>query len=106
MDIGEVDAYPEVWMPNFHSLVKKYVEGKKTVRLSPNAVAATQGICVTRETADKHGIKDISDLTDPAKAAVFDTDGDGKGDLDRLTDLVVDGHRAASAPRAMATPRR
>jgi glycine betaine/proline transport system substrate-binding protein len=36
---------------------------------------------VTRETADKYGVKDISDLTDPKKAAVFDTDGDGKGEM-------------------------
>lgn len=81
MDTGEVDAYPEVWMPNFTSLVEKFVDGKKTVRLSPKSVAATQNICVTRETADKYGIKDISDLNDPAKAAVFDTDGDGKGEM-------------------------
>lgn len=42
---------------------------------------ATQGICVTREMADKYGVKDISDLADPKKAAVFDTDGDGKGEM-------------------------
>ncbi|CCV14372.1 glycine betaine ABC transporter substrate-binding protein [Mesorhizobium sp. STM 4661] len=81
MDTGEVDVYPEVWVPNFDSLVKKYVEGSKTVDLSPKGVPATQGICVTRETADKYGVKDISDLADPKKASVFDTDGDGKGEI-------------------------
>lgn len=81
MDTGEVDVYPEVWLPNLDSLVKKYVDGRKTVDLSPKGVSATQGICVTRETADKYGVKDISDLADPKKAAVFDTDGDGKGEM-------------------------
>jgi glycine betaine/proline transport system substrate-binding protein len=81
MDSGEVDVYPEVWLPNLDSLVKKYVDGRKTVDLSPKGVPATQGICVTRETADKYGVKDISDLADPKKAAVFDTDGDGKGEM-------------------------
>ncbi|MCV3210703.1 amino acid-binding protein [Mesorhizobium sp. YC-39] len=81
MDTGEVDVYPEIWLPNFDSLVKKYVDGRKTVDLSSKGVPATQGICVTRETADKYGVKDISDLADPKKASVFDTDGDGKGEM-------------------------
>ena len=81
LDSGGVDIIPEVWLPNFDSLVKKYVDDRKTVRLSPRGVSATQGVCATRETADKYGIKDISDLTDPQKAAVFDTDGDGMGEM-------------------------
>ncbi|CAN7716411.1 amino acid-binding protein [Mesorhizobium amorphae] len=81
MDSGEVDIYPEVWLPNLDSLVKKYVDGRKTVDLSSKGVPATQGICVTRETADKFGVKDISDLADPRKAALFDTDGDGMGEM-------------------------
>lgn len=81
LDTGEVDIHPEVWHPNFDSLVKKYVDEKKTVRLSPKEVAATQGVCTTRETAEKYGIKDIRDLTDAKKAAIFDTDEDGKGEM-------------------------
>src|SRR5215470_19968251 len=75
LDGGGVDVHPEVWQPNFDALIKKYVDERKTVRLSPKAVTATQGICATRETADKFGIKDISDLDDPAKASLLDTDG-------------------------------
>ena len=81
LDTGEVDVHPEVWRPNFDSLVTKYVDEKKTVRLSPKQVAATQGICTTRETVDKYGIKDIADLNDPKRTAVLDTDGDGKGEM-------------------------
>jgi glycine betaine/proline transport system substrate-binding protein len=81
MDSGTVDVIPEVWQPNFDSLVKKYVDERKTVQLSPKAVSATQGMCTTRETADKLGIKDIKDLDDPKKTAKLDTDGDGKGEI-------------------------
>lgn len=81
LDAGEVDIHPEVWHPNFGSLIQKYVEDKKTVRLSPKEVSATQGLCTTRETAEKGGIKDVSDLSDPRKTAIFDTDGDGKGEI-------------------------
>jgi glycine betaine/proline transport system substrate-binding protein len=81
LDSGEVDVHPEVWQPNYASLVKKYVDERKTVQLSPRAVPATQGICVTRETVEKFGIKDVADLADPKKSAVFDTDGDGKGEI-------------------------
>lgn len=81
LDAGEVDVHPEVWLPNLDSLVKRYVDDKKTVKLSPKAVAATQGMCATRETADKYGIKDITDLSDPEKTSVLDTDGDGQGEI-------------------------
>jgi glycine betaine/proline transport system substrate-binding protein len=81
MDKGEVDVIPEVWQPNFDAAVKKYVDERKTVRLSPKEVSATQGMCATRETADKYGIKDIKDLDDPKKTANLDTDGDGKGEI-------------------------
>jgi glycine betaine/proline transport system substrate-binding protein len=63
LNSGEVDIYPEVRLPNPNSLVKKYVDENKTVRLSPRGVSATQGICVTRETADKYGVKNMSDLS-------------------------------------------
>ncbi len=81
LDTGEVDVHPEIWQPNFNSLVKKYVDEKKTVRLSPKTVAATQGLCATKDTAEKFGIKDIADLSDPKKSVALDTDGDGKGEI-------------------------
>lgn len=81
LDTGDIDVHPEVWMPNFDSLVKKYVDDKKTVQLSPKQVSATQGICTTRETADKYGIKDVADLKDPMKTSVLDTDGNGQGEM-------------------------
>lgn len=81
MEAGEVDVVPEVWRPNFDDLVKRYgPEGTKTVVLSPRAVPAWQGLCATPDAAGA-GIKDVSDLSDPAKSALLDTDGDGRGEV-------------------------
>ncbi len=80
LDSGSVDIHPEVWLPNLDDLVEKYVEGAGTVALSPIGVPAWQGLCETRA-AEQKGISDISDLNDPKKTAMFDTDGDGKGEI-------------------------
>lgn len=81
LDSGKVDVHPEVWRPNLDSLVQKYVTERGTVHLSPRSVSATQGLCVTQKTYDDYGIHDVADLKDPTKTKVFDTDGDGKGEI-------------------------
>ncbi len=78
---GEVDIWPDVWLPNQQGLVDKYVKGAKTVKLADNGYEAKQGYCVTKVTAEKHGIKDVSDLANPDNAKLFDTNGDGKGEI-------------------------
>jgi glycine betaine/proline transport system substrate-binding protein len=78
---GEVDIWPDVWLPNQQGLVDKYVKGAGTVKLAQNGYEAKQGYCVTQVTADKHGIKDVSDLANPDNAKLFDTNGDGKGEI-------------------------
>ncbi|WP_406871696.1 glycine betaine ABC transporter substrate-binding protein [Aminobacter sp. P9b] len=81
MDAGTVDVYPEVWRPNFDPLIQKYATDRGTIHLSSHDVSATQGLCVTQKTYDEHGVRDVVDLKDPAKARLFDTDGDGKGEM-------------------------
>ncbi|WP_274630598.1 glycine betaine ABC transporter substrate-binding protein [Arvimicrobium flavum] len=81
LNSGEVDIHPEVWLPNLDNLVKKYVDQAGTAAVSPIGGKAWQGICATRAAADKVGVKDIADLSDPEKTAAFDTDGDGMGEL-------------------------
>src|SRR5688572_17211641 len=81
LDSGAVDIHPEVWLPNLDNLVKRYVTDEGTVALSPVGVPAWQGICATRVAAEANGIDDISDLSDPAKTAALDTDGDGRGEM-------------------------
>ncbi|MEW9807089.1 ABC transporter substrate-binding protein [Mesorhizobium marinum] len=81
MDSGEIAAVPEVWQPNFDDLVKRYgPDGSKSVVLSHLGVAAWQGLCATSDAAAA-GIKDVADLSDPAKTALLDTDGDGTGEI-------------------------
>ncbi|MGO9635542.1 MAG: glycine betaine ABC transporter substrate-binding protein [Steroidobacteraceae bacterium] len=74
---GSVDVHPEVWLPNQQNLFDRYADG-----LVRNAHPATgvQGMCVNGA-AQRAGIRDISDLTDPAKAALLDSHGDGRGEI-------------------------
>lgn len=81
MDKGTVQVHPEVWLPNQVALYSQYVEGKRTARMSPYGVNATQGVCTTRATAEQYQIGALSDLADPEKAKLFDTDFDGKGEM-------------------------
>lgn len=81
MDRGSIHVHPEVWLPNQDNLHQKYVKTKGTVVQNPNGVEAAQGICVTKATSVKHNIKSIYDLSDPDKSVLFDTDGDGKGEM-------------------------
>jgi glycine betaine/proline transport system substrate-binding protein len=81
MDKGSMHAHPEVWMPNQQNLHDTYVKDKGTVVMNENGVDAFQGMCVPKAIAEEHDIKSINDLTDPDKAAIFDTDGDGRGEI-------------------------
>jgi len=81
MDRGDMHVHPEVWLPNQNNLHKKFVEDRKTVAVNQNGIPAFQGMCVTKFTAETHGVTSISDLTDPDKAKLFDTNGDGKGEI-------------------------
>ncbi|MEO3417274.1 glycine betaine ABC transporter substrate-binding protein [Roseovarius sp. CAU 1744] len=81
MDSGAMHVHPEVWMPNQKNLHDTYVQEKGTVAMNPNGVEAFQGMCVDQATADEHGITSIDDLTNPDIAALFDSNGDGTGEL-------------------------
>src|SRR5580704_7830918 len=59
---GEVDIWPDVWLPNQQGLVDKYVKGAGTIKLARNDYEAKQGYCVTKVTVEKYGIKSVSDL--------------------------------------------
>ncbi len=81
MDAGSMHVHPEVWLPNQANLNQTYVKDKGTVKMNPAGVAAFQGMCVTKGTAERTGIKKLSELTNPDMAAKFDTDGDGLGEI-------------------------
>ena len=81
MDSGAMHVHPEVWLPNQINLNKKFVQEKKTVRQTAAGVAGDQAMCVTKGTAERTGIKDLAELSNPDMAKNFDTDGDGKGEI-------------------------
>jgi len=81
MDTGAMHVHPEVWLPNQTNLNDKFVKDKQSVRMNPNGVAGDQAMCVTKSTAERTGIVNLTDLTDPDMAKNFDTDGDGRGEI-------------------------
>ncbi len=81
MDRGTMQIHPEVWLPNQQNLHDTYVNEKKTVVMNEHSVDAFQGMCVDKAHAEANGIKSIFDLTKPEVAALFDTDGNGRGEL-------------------------
>lgn len=81
MDSGSMHVHPEVWLPNQENLRSQYVDDKQSVKINPNGVAGDQAMCVTKGTAERTGIENLSDLTDPEMAKNFDSDGDGKGEI-------------------------
>jgi glycine betaine/proline transport system substrate-binding protein len=78
---GDIDVHPDVWMPNQQNLTAEYVDKKNTVHLSNKPYSAIQGVCTFKSTQDKHGIKSVYDLTNPDNAKLFDSNGDGKGEI-------------------------
>ncbi len=77
---GDIDVHPEVWMPNQQNLTDQYIS-KGTVMMSAKPYDVVQGYCVTRMTAEKYGIRSVYDLADPENARLFDSNGDGKGEM-------------------------
>lgn len=81
MDSGAMHVHPEVWLPNQANLEAKYVKEKGSVRQNANGVDGDQAMCVTKSSAERTGIKELAELSNPDMAKNFDSDGDGKGDI-------------------------
>ena len=77
MDRGEVHIHPEIWLPFSDRLLREH----DTIILSLKGVPAKQNICVTPAAHQDHGIDSVDDLKDRANAALFDTNGDGLGEI-------------------------
>ncbi|MCY4424251.1 MAG: glycine betaine/L-proline ABC transporter substrate-binding protein ProX [Acidimicrobiaceae bacterium] len=76
---GEVDLWANGWFPA-HDV---FIADDAPVSKVGTAVddGALQGYFVDAATAAMHGISNLGDLADPAVAALFDHDGDGRADL-------------------------
>jgi glycine betaine/proline transport system substrate-binding protein len=80
LSAGTLDVYPEIWFPNLKGEFEK-ANANGAITVNTNGVRAEQNICVTRTTQEQTGIQTLNDLSDPAIAAKFDTDSDGKGEM-------------------------
>ncbi|NNF63444.1 MAG: glycine betaine/L-proline ABC transporter substrate-binding protein ProX [Acidimicrobiia bacterium] len=99
----EVDLWVNGWFP-LHDiyLERELFSGQLTSEpIEPVGfqvkAGAIQGYLIDKATADAMGITSMSDLADPAVAAIFDTDGDGRADLYGCNDgwgcnVVIDDH--------------
>ena len=76
---GDVDLWANGWFPLHNS----FIEESAPVEVVGTAVddGALQGYFVDAATAEAHGITNLGDLADPAVAARFDRDDDGRADL-------------------------
>lgn len=77
MGRGDVDIHPQIWLPFYNAGLAKYPE----IITSLKGVPAKQNLCVTPDVAQEHDITAVEDLADPKKAAIFDTDLDGRGEM-------------------------
>lgn len=75
---GSVDIYTDLWMPNQQALWDEYIENRGSVATN-QPYPGTSNIYVPTYMVEK-GITSIEDLNDPEIAAMFDTDGNGKGE--------------------------
>ncbi len=78
---GDIDVHPDVWLPNQSSFTDEYVDQKKSVSLSSGSYEGRTGFCTPNYMVEKHGIKSVFDLGTPEAQALYDKDGDGKGEI-------------------------
>jgi len=81
VDADTIQIHPEVWLPNLADAIERMGGEGANVVLSPIGVDASQNICTTKATVEQTGIDEVADLADPAMAAKFDSNGDGKGEM-------------------------
>lgn len=74
---GSADVFTDLWIPNRQNIWDKYIDGTQTV-LHNQPYAGTQKLYVPSYMAEQ--VKSIEDLRDPNIAALFDKDGNGKGE--------------------------
>ena len=74
---GSADVYTDLWMPNRQAIWDKYVDGAQSVGHN-KPYLGTQQMYVPTYMADE--VRTVEDLMKPEVAAMFDKDGNGKGE--------------------------
>ncbi len=78
---GDIDVHPDVWLPNQSSFTDEYVDQKGTVALSSGSYEGRAGFCTPTYMAEKHNMKSVFDLATPMAQELYDSNGDGKGEI-------------------------
>lgn len=78
---GDADYTFNHWKPLHNDFFDKSGGEAVMTRVNAAITGAGQGYFIDSKTAEAHGIKDIGQLADPAIAALFDSDGDGRANL-------------------------
>ncbi len=82
---GDATFLADHWQPLHDDYYKNSGGDAKLWRDNAYSADAIQGYLVDKKTADAHGITNLQQLSDPAIAKLFDTDGDGKANLTGCT---------------------
>lgn len=78
---GDADYTFNHWKPLHNDFFDKSGGEGVMTRVKAGITGAGQGYYIDKKTAEAHGITHIGQLKDPAIAALFDADGDGRANL-------------------------
>lgn len=78
---GDADYTFNHWKPLHNDFFDKSGGESVMTRVKAAIKGAGQGYYIDKKTAEAQGITHIGQLTDPALAAIFDSDGDGRANL-------------------------
>jgi glycine betaine/proline transport system substrate-binding protein len=85
LDKGDnsVDVVADMWTDHLPQQMQNYVlpGGRQTIILNTTPYLGTEGIFVPTYVVEEHGVKKLEDLAKPEVAKLFDSDGNGKGEL-------------------------
>lgn len=79
-DDPAVQVHPDLWLQNQGVTVREWV-ADGTIRLSEHSYTGTQGVYVLDAAGSERVLTEAEDLFDPEVAALFDSDGDGVGEM-------------------------
>jgi glycine betaine/proline transport system substrate-binding protein len=85
LDKGDnsVDIVADMWTDHLPQQMQNYVlpGSRQTIILNTTPYLGTEGIFVPAYVVEEHGVKKLEDLAKPEVAKLFDSDGNGKGEL-------------------------
>ena len=80
---GSVDIVADMWTDHLTAQMNKYVlpGGRQSIQLNDKPYLGTEAIFVPSYVSDELGVKSLADLAKPEVAKLFDSDGNGKGEI-------------------------